>query len=230
MLMSIKDNLFRVRESLDNAVIKAGRKSGDVELMAVSKTKPLEMVLEAYQAGQRVFGENRVPEAHEKAAMLPDDVRLEMIGHLQSNKVGSAVETFSCIQTVDSVKLAEKLESRCVSSNRKMDVLLQLKTSDEISKTGMTSYEMLLETVQLLSGMTCLSIRGLMTIAPFTDDEAVVRKAFADCREARDKLVSQFPSLDFSLLSMGMTSDFEWAVQEGSTQVRIGSAIFGVRS
>jgi len=219
-----------VRESLNNAAIKAGRSAEDVELMAVSKTKPLAMLMEAYEAGQRVFGENRVPEAHDKAVQLPSDVRLEMIGHLQSNKLNTAVETFSCIQTLDSVKLAEKLESRCLSTNRKMDVLLQLKTSDEISKTGLTSFEMLLETVQVLSAMSCLSIRGLMTIAPFSDDEVVVRKAFAHCREARDKLAAQFPEQDFSRLSMGMTSDFEWAVQEGSTQVRIGSAIFGVRS
>ena len=228
--MSIKDNLARVRESLNEAALKAGRKTDDVALMAVSKTKPLELIKEAYEAGQRLFGENRVLEAKEKFALMPDDIRLEMIGHLQTNKLNPAVDAFDCIQTLDSVRLAEKLEARCNIRDKCIDVLLQLKTSDEMSKTGLDSFDLLQETAEAVLGMSRLRITGLMTIAPFTDHELTVRKAFSDCREAKERLCQRFPELEMSVLSMGMSSDFEWAIQEGSTQVRIGSAIFGVRS
>ena len=228
--MSIKDNLARVRESLNDAAVKAGRKADEIALMAVSKTKPLELIKEAYEAGQRLFGENRVLEAKEKFALLPDDIRLEMIGHLQTNKIKPAVEAFHCIQTVDSVRLAEKLEARCSLRDVSIDVLLQLKTSEEMSKTGVVSFDLLQEAAETILGMSRLRITGLMTIAPFTDNEMIVRKAFSDCREARERLCLRFPELEMPVLSMGMSSDFEWAIQEGSTQVRIGSAIFGVRS
>ncbi len=227
--MSISDNLDRVRESLEKAVVKAGRSSGDVELMAVSKTKPLEMILEAYQAGQRVFGENRVMEAEEKFRQVPRDVRVELIGHLQSNKVKTAASAFHRIQTVDSLKLAEKLNRRCEESGKTLEILLQLKTSDEITKTGFETLDLLKEALDAILDMPHLSVRGLMTIAPFSRDEKVVRSAFASCREGRDKLESLYPELKLPVLSMGMSDDFAWAVLEGSTQVRIGSAIFGSR-
>ncbi len=228
--MSIKDNLARVRDSLNEAAVKSGRKADDIALMAVSKTKPLELIEEAYEAGQRLFGENRVLEAKEKFAFLPDDVRLEMIGHLQTNKLNPAVDVFDCIQTVDSIRLAEKLEARCCLRDRSIDILLQLKTSDEMSKTGLDSFDLLQNAAEAILGMSRLRITGLMTIAPFTDNELIVRKAFSDCREAKERLCLRFPELEMPVLSMGMSSDYEWAIQEGSTQVRIGSAIFGVRS
>ncbi len=228
--MSISENLERVKESLERAVQKAGRSSGEVELMAVSKTKPLEMIREAYQAGQRVFGENRVLEAEEKFRELPSDARVELIGHLQSNKVKTAVGVFHRIQTVDSLKLAGKLQSRCEDTGQALEVLLQLKTSEEETKTGFESLDSLRKGLELFLDSSSVKVCGLMTIAPFTNDEKTVRKAFAVCREARDLLEREYGGLSLPVLSMGMSDDFEWAVREGSTQVRIGSAIFGVRN
>ena len=227
--MSIKENLDRVRESLDRAVEKAGRKAGEVELMAVSKTKPLELIRQAYDAGQRVFGENRVLEAEEKFASLPRDVRVELIGHLQTNKVKTAVSVFTCIQTVDSARLAEKLNNRGTAEEKMMDILLQLKTSEEYSKTGFENFDLMKKAVDTILGFSGLKIRGLMTIAPFSRDEKIVRQAFSECRDTRDRLISLYPELELPILSMGMSGDYEWAVLEGSTQVRVGSAIFGDR-
>jgi len=227
--MSIKENLERVRASLNEAAVRAGREPSDIRLMAVSKTKPVELIREAYEAGQRLFGENRVQEASDKFAQLPEEARVELIGHLQTNKIRTAAETFSCIQTVDSLRMAEKLASRCSAAGRTMDVLLQLKTSDEETKTGFFSPGVLEEAAGRIRELDSLRLRGLMTIAPFTDDEKTVREAFAACRTTRDSLVSLYPDQDFSVLSMGMSSDYEWALLDGATLVRIGSAIFGVR-
>ena len=227
--MSISENLERVKESLERAVQKAGRSSGEVELMAVSKTKPVEMILEAYQAGQRVFGENRVIEAEEKFQKIPSDARVELIGHLQSNKIKTAASVFHRVQTIDSLKLVEKLHKRCEEIDRPLEVLLQLKTSQEVTKTGFENLDALRETLDTILDRPYLKVCGLMTIAPFTDDETTVRRAFAVCREARDRLESHYGNLKLPVLSMGMSDDFEWAVLEGSTQVRVGSAIFGAR-
>ena len=188
------------------------------------------MIREAYQAGQRVFGENRVLEAEEKFRDLPSDARVELIGHLQSNKVKNAVNVFHRIQTLDSLKLARKLHSRCKDTSRSLEILLQLKTSEEVTKTGFESLDSLREALEFLQESPFIKVCGLMTIAPFTDDEKTVRSAFASCREARDRLEGEYRGLSLPVLSMGMSDDFGWAVLEGSTQVRIGSAIFGVRN
>ena len=226
---TVKDNLEAVRASIESAALKAGRKAGDVSLMAVSKTKPLDLVREAYDAGHRLFGENRVAEAAEKFAALPGDAEVHLIGHLQKNKIKAAVPVFHCIESLDSIELARKLAAACEAAGQTVDVLLQLKTADEGGKTGFALEEEILDAAGWIREQKSLRIRGLMTIAPFTDDEKAVRGAFARCRTLQEKLLSLYRDVDFSCLSMGMSSDYEWAVQEGSTLIRVGTAIFGGR-
>jgi pyridoxal phosphate enzyme (YggS family) len=232
--MSIRENLEKLNNSIEAAALKAGRSSSEIRLMAVSKTKPLELIREAYDAGQRLFGENRVAEAQEKFASLPEDVDLHLIGHLQRNKVKTGLSVFDCIQSLDSRELAEKLVQNYKNQIHEMKdlpirVLLQLKTAEEGSKTGFSSEEEIIETAGWLREQQGVRIEGLMTIAPVTDDESVVREAFARCRILQEKLMSLYRDQDFSVLSMGMSSDFEWAVLEGSTLLRVGSALFGGR-
>lgn len=227
--MSIIENLERVRESVDRAAEKAGRSPSDIALMAVSKTKPARMIREAYEAGQRLFGENRVAEAAEKFAELPSDAEVHLIGHLQKNKAKQAVRTFHCLQSLDSEALAGRLIRYCKENDTTLRVLLQLKTADEGGKTGLETEDALVELAGRLREQDALVVNGLMTIAPFTDEEAVVRGAFARCRRLRERLVSLYPDQDYSTLSMGMSSDYEWAIMEGSTLLRVGSAIFGGR-
>jgi pyridoxal phosphate enzyme (YggS family) len=229
MGMSINHNLEIVRESVDRAADRAGRNPSDIALMAVSKTKPVEMIREAYEAGQRLFGENRVAEAAEKFAELPSDAEVHLIGHLQKNKAKQAVGTFDCLQSLDSEALADRLIRYCKESDATLRVLLQLKTADEGGKTGLETEDALVELAGKLREQDGLEVNGLMTIAPFTDDERTVREAFARCRRLQERLVTLYPDQDYSTLSMGMSSDYEWAVMEGSTLLRVGSAIFGSR-
>ncbi len=229
MFMTIRENLEKIRETVDRAAEKTGRNPSDIELMAVSKTKPVDMIREAYEAGQRLFGENRVAEAAEKFALLPGDAEVHLIGHLQKNKAKQAVSAFRCIQSLDSEALAERLIRFCSDSDTSLKVLLQLKTADEGGKTGLDTEEALIELAGKLREQDALKVSGLMTIAPFTDDEGTVREAFARCRRLQERLVSLYPDQDYSVLSMGMSSDYEWAVREGSTLLRVGSAIFGSR-
>lgn len=226
---SIKENLDEIRKSIEKAADRAGRASSEVVLMAVSKTKPLELIQEAYDAGQRLFGENRVSEAAEKFAQLPDDTDLHLIGHLQSNKIKTAVPAFDCVESVDSFELARKLAANCEKNSKVMRVLLQLKTAEEGGKTGFSSESEIIEAAGWIREQKSLKVEGLMTIAPFIDDEREVRTAFARCRNLQEKLMSLYRDQDYSCLSMGMSSDFEWAIQEGSTLIRVGTAIFGGR-
>lgn len=226
---SIKNNLEEVRNSIEKAAAAAGRPSSDVALMAVSKTKPLELIQEAYDAGQRLFGENRVSEAAEKFAQLPDDTDLHLIGHLQSNKIKTAVPAFDCIESLDSFELSKKLAAHCERNKKVMRVLLQLKTAEEGGKTGFSSEKEIIEAAGWIREQKFLKVEGLMTIAPFTSDETEVRCAFARCRNLQEKLMSLYRDQDYSCLSMGMSSDYEWAIQEGATLIRVGTAIFGGR-
>lgn len=226
---SIKENLDEIRNLIEKATSRSGRASSDVVLMAVSKTKPLELIQEAYDAGQRLFGENRISEAADKFAKIPDDADLHLIGHLQSNKIKIAVPAFDCVESVDSFELAQKLASNCEKNGKVMRVLLQLKTAEEGGKTGFSSETEIIEAAGWLREQRSLKVEGLMTIAPFTSDEIEVRTAFARCRNLQEKLMSLYRDQDYSCLSMGMSSDFEWAIQEGSTLIRVGTAIFGGR-
>lgn len=201
--------------------------------MAVSKTQPPERIREAYAAGQRLFGENRVQEFAAKAGVLQDlrDAEWHMIGHLQTNKAGKTVELFDAVDSVDTLKLAEKLNSAARSVGKKLRVLIEINVGGEAAKSGISAESHELE--QLLAAaprLEALVFRGLMTVPPFTEDPEGARPYFRKLRELRDAIAStQLPAVALDELSMGMSHDFEIAIEEGSTCVRVGTAIFGAR-
>ena len=201
--------------------------------MAVTKTHPPEGIREAYAAGLRLFGENRVQEFDAKAVALADLEAAEwhMIGHLQTNKAAKAVDLFAAVDSVDSVKLAEKLDAAARKLNRKLPVLIEVNIGGEMAKSGVApespDWEALLLAAPRLEG---LEYRGLMTVPPFTDDPEDARPYFCRLRELRDATgARKLPAVALDVLSMGMSHDFEVAIEEGSTSVRVGSAIFGER-
>jgi len=227
---SISLNIERILRDIDETAKGCGRNPDDIQLMAVSKTKPMEMLREAYAGGMRLFGENRVQEGVEKRKELPSDARIELIGHLQSNKVKQAVGNFSCIQSVDSLKLAGKIDKRAGELGLVQDILLELKTAEEDkAKTGFASVDGLLEALDEVAAMKNLRVRGLMTIAPFVQDEKIIRESFRLCRQVFERAAREDRLDRFDTLSMGMSGDFKIAIEEGATLVRVGSSIFGTR-
>jgi PLP dependent protein len=231
--MSITDNVAAVRERMARAAARVGRDPGSVVLMAVSKTVEPERIAQAYAAGVRVFGENRVQEFETKAAALRElkEARWHLIGHLQSNKARKAAEIFSAIDSVDSLRLAEKLNQAAASTGRKVDVLIEIKTGSEESKAGITLDSPELQSLLLAAPrLEHLQVHGLMTVPPFTEDPEAARPYFRLLRDLRDQIAShRLPGIRMEMLSMGMSHDFEIAIQEGSTCVRVGTAIFGAR-
>ncbi len=234
VLMSIAANLAEIRERIARAAKRAGRNPDDVALMAVTKTQPAPRIIEAYEAGQRLFGENRVQEFAEKFGALAklQGAKFHMIGHLQSNKAAKAAEIFHAVDSVDSAKLAERLNTAAEKLGRTLDVLIEINIGGEGAKTGIAPESAELE--EILSGAPewkSLRIRGLMTVPPFTEDPEGARPYFRRLRELRDRLAArQLPAVGLDQLSMGMSHDFEVAIEEGSTCVRIGTAIFGERA
>ncbi len=232
--MSISENIAAVRERIDKAARLAGRPPEEIALMAVSKTHPQEKILEAYAAGLRLFGENRVQEFSAKAEALAHlrDADWHMIGHLQTNKAAKTVELFHVIDSVDSLKLAEKLDASAHKLGKKLDVLIEINVGGEVAKSGVVSDTPELEALLLAAPrLEALAFRGLMAVPPFTDDPQRARPYFRKLRELRDKISARrLPAIDMTQLSMGMSHDFEVAIEEGSTCVRVGTAIFGERS
>jgi len=232
--MSIANNLAEVRERIDAAARRAGRRPEEIALMAVSKTFPATRIREAYDAGARLFGENRVQEFAGKIDSLRDlrDAEFHLIGHLQSNKAAKAVAVFSAVDSVDSLRLAQKLNASAQQSGNRISVLIEINVGGEIAKSGVAPGSHELE--EILSGaqtMPHLEFRGLMTVPPFTSDPQQARPYFRRLRELRDQIAARkLPVIDLNALSMGMSHDFEAAIEEGSTCVRIGTAIFGVRA
>ncbi len=200
-----------------------------VALIAVSKTHPVEAIREAYDAGQRTFGENRPQELVAKATELPNDVRWHLIGHLQTNKVRHVLPHVEMIESVDSARLAEIIEAEAAKINKTVDILLEIHVASEESKTGWAWDELLAYVVSgVLQKMPHIRVRGVMGIASNTSDETTVRRDFATLREYKNLLAPHFTTA-FDTLSMGMSHDYTLAIEEGATQVRIGSAIFGNR-
>lgn len=226
----IAKNVETVREGIERACARAGRNPEEVRLMAVTKTKPREDAEAAYEAGIRVFGENRIFEARDKYEGFYSDAELHLIGHMQTNKAKTAAELFGCVQSIDKTKTAAELEKRCAALGKKMDILLEVNTSGEQSKFGFTDEDDLLRNLEVILNFRHLKMRGLMTIAPFTDDVAAVRDSFRRLKDLHDRTAVMFPDLLLDTLSMGMSSDYETAVEEGSTLVRVGSVIFGERN
>jgi len=231
--MSIAENIARLGERITAAARGAGRNPGDITLMAVSKTQPPEKIREAYDAGLRVFGENRVQEFSGKIAALQDLHHAEwhMIGHLQTNKATKAVELFRAVDSVDSVKVAERLDAAARGLDRKLDVLVEINVGGEAAKSGVAPESRELEELLLAAPrLQALVFRGLMTVPPFTDNPEGARPYFQTLRELREAIAARkLPAIATDQLSMGMSHDFEVAIEEGSTCVRVGTAIFGER-
>jgi pyridoxal phosphate enzyme (YggS family) len=231
--MSISENIAAVRQRLTAAARRAGRSPDEIALMAVTKTVPPERIQEAYSAGLRVFGENRVQEFVAKASALADlrEADWHMIGHLQTNKASKAAELFAGVDSVDSVKLAERLDGAAAKLGKKLSALIEVNVGGETAKSGIAPDSPELEELLLAApSLESLAFRGLMTVPPFTEDPEAARPYFRRLRELRDAIAARkLPSVNMHVLSMGMSHDFEVAIEEGSTCVRVGTAIFGQR-
>jgi len=225
---TIAANLERVRNEVADACAHAQRPMQEVALMAVSKMHPAEAILEAYASGQRLFGENRVQEAQAKApqVLALDGLELHLIGPLQNNKTAKAAEIFHAVDTLDSVKTAERLNSAAAALGRTLRVLIEVKLSHEESKHGLAPQE-LPALLAAVAPLAHLRVEGLMTVPPWSEDAETARPYFQQLRTLRDENIAAYPTL--TCLSMGMSNDFSVAIEEGSTCVRIGTAIFGKR-
>ncbi|MHC6204467.1 YggS family pyridoxal phosphate-dependent enzyme [Breznakiellaceae bacterium SP9] len=229
--MSIIENLAQVREAIARAEERAGQAAGTVRLVAVSKFHPAAAVAEAIAAGQTLFGESRVQEAVPKFAALSAQgfsAQLHLIGSLQRNKVKTVLGAVSCIQSVDRLALACEIEKQACALGKRVEILFEYHTG-EASKSGFVSEAALFECLEAVSAMQFVIPKGFMTIAPFTDDAACIRTSFRTLRRVAAAAQQRFPSLPLRELSMGMSSDYEIAIEEGATLVRIGTAIFGER-
>ncbi len=227
-MVSIADNLERVREKIAQVAAKAGRAVEDIELVAISKTHDAAKVREAIEADQTLFGESRVQEARVKIPELPSNLRWHFVGHLQKNKIRHALPLFELVHSVDSLALAKDINRIAEEDGLHPRVLLEVNVAGEGSKFGFTP-EKLREDFESLLALPRLSILGLMTIPPIADEAEASRKYFVELRELRERLQTEF-HVDLAQLSMGMTQDFPVAVEEGATLVRVGTAIFGERS
>jgi pyridoxal phosphate enzyme (YggS family) len=231
--MSIAENLSAIHKRIAAAAARAGRRPDHVALMAVTKTNPPERIIEAYAAGHRLFGENRVQEFTEKVGALGNlrDADFHMIGHLQSNKAGKAVEVFHAIDSLDSAKLGDRLNAAAAGLDKTVGVLIEINIGGEEAKSGIAPDSSELEEIlQAAPGWSHLLLKGLMTVPPFSQDPEGARPYFRRLRELRDQLAARnLPAVSFEQLSMGMSHDFEVAIEEGSTCVRVGTAIFGER-
>lgn len=223
----IAENLQLLKNRIDKICSSVNRNPNEIKLIAVSKTFGVDSINEAKDAGQLDFGENKAQELVSKFDILQNEVTWHFIGHLQKNKVKYAVRTADYIHSVDSLSLAEEIQKYSEKFGKKQKILIQAKTSEEESKSGVVDKEELIKIAEYCSKASNLDLIGLMTIAPFTDDQNLIRKSFGDLRKLKEEMNSK--GFGISELSMGMTSDYEIAIEEGATMLRIGSAIFGAR-
>ncbi|MCC8024337.1 MAG: YggS family pyridoxal phosphate-dependent enzyme [Clostridium sp.] len=225
----IKTQLEEVREHVEAACLRAGRKPSEVTLIAVSKTKPVPMLKEAYDCGARDFGENKVQEIVTKKPELPEDIRWHMIGHLQRNKVNQVIDKAVLIHSVDSLRLAQQIESDAARKGLDVDILLEVNVAREESKYGFLMEEVE-EAVMTIKDFPHVHIKGLMTIAPFVENPEENREIFKKLFDfAVDIGSKNIDNVTMDVLSMGMTGDYEVAIEEGATMVRVGTGIFGAR-
>jgi len=226
----IRNNLKRLLDDIRNIKEKNNIKH-DIKLVAVSKTFPVEYIKEAYNAGQKVFGENRVQEAEEKINILKNlDIEWHLVGVLQKNKVNKAVPLFDLIHSIDSFELAQKVSKKAIDINKVQDILIQVNTSGESTKSGFKlDYSLIRDEVAKILELKGVRVRGFMTIGPLTDDRDLIKNSFKQLREMRDSIQKEL-KVDLIELSMGMSSDYDIAILEGATIIRVGSLIFGKRS
>lgn len=226
----LKENLTKVEENIQKACDKAGRKRSEVTLIAVSKTKPVEMLQEIYDEGMREFGENKVQEMCEKMELMPQDIKWNMIGHLQTNKVKYIIGKTSLIHSVDSLKLAEEIQKQAVKHDVTADILVEVNIANEESKFGISKDETI-QMVRDIAKLDHLKIKGLMTIAPFVEDPEDNRLYFREIKQLSVDINNQnIDNVSMDVLSMGMTGDYMVAIEEGATMVRVGTGIFGERN
>lgn len=229
MADEIKTNILNIRERIAAAATRAGRDPGTIQLMAVSKTVEPERIRQALDAGITLLGENYVQEAREKIPTVGRPAVWHMIGHLQTNKVKYVVNLFDWIHSVDRLELARELDKRAGQRSRRLNVLVEVNVSGEASKNGAAPRQVL-ELVRQVSVLPNVSVRGLMTMPPYSDDPENSRPYFQALRKLRDEIrAASIPGISMAELSMGMTDDFEVAIEEGATMIRVGRAIFGER-
>ena len=228
-MAGIKENIEHIRSRIENVVEKSGRGTDEVKLVVVTKTVEPERIKEAISWGIDIIGENRVQEAEEKFCQITEKVEKHLVGHLQTNKAKKAVELFDLIQSVDSVRVAEEISKRAIEKQKIMDVLVEVNTSSEKTKFGIEPNQALwlIETISKFEG---IKIKGLMTIGLFSDNPEDTRPCFKKLKTLFEEIKSaNIPNVEMRYLSMGMTSDFEVAIEEGSNMVRVGTGIFGPR-
>lgn len=225
----VKENLTKVQSRIEAACRRSGRNPKEVTLIAVSKTKPVSMLSEAYETGIRNFGENKVQELCEKYQSLPEDIHWHMIGHLQRNKVKQVIGKTVLIHSVDSFKLAEQIEEAAAKSGITVNILLEVNVAEEESKFGFKLVETE-DAIHKIAKLPHVSIKGLMTIAPFVENSEENRPIFKKLNQLYvDMQRKNIDNVNMVVLSMGMTGDFETAIEEGATMVRVGTGIFGTR-
>lgn len=225
----IREQLQEVEARIEAACARAGRKREDVTLIAVSKTKPVEALREAYDLGIRVFGENKVQELTEKYDALPGDIRWHMIGHLQTNKVKYIIDKAELIHSVDSIRLAEAIEKEAAKRERTVRILAEVNVAEEESKFGIRMDEAI-PFIEKIAGYPHIQVCGLMTIAPFVENPEENRPIFKNLHKLSvDIAHKNIDNVNVNILSMGMTNDYEVAIEEGATMVRVGTGIFGAR-
>ncbi|MGB8657383.1 MAG: YggS family pyridoxal phosphate-dependent enzyme [Candidatus Zixiibacteriota bacterium] len=228
-MSGIRENIQDVRSRIEKAAQKSGRSAGEIKLVAVTKTVEPERIKEAIGCGIGIIGENRIQEAEEKFKEITEKVEKHLVGHLQTNKAKRAVELFDLIQSVDSLHLAEEISKRASQSGKVMDVLVEVNTSGEKTKFGVEPEETL-SLIESISGLEGIRVEGLMTVGLFSDDAEAARPCFRKLGTLFEEIKqANVSSVEMRYLSMGMTSDFEVAIQEGSNMVRIGTGIFGAR-
>lgn len=226
----VKENLATVEERIRQACQRAGRREDEVTLIAVSKTKPIELIREALDYGKREFGENKAQELKEKYEALPGDIRWHFIGHLQTNKIKYILGRACLIHSVDSFHLAEAIERECQKRELEADILVEVNVAQEESKFGLRT-EDTLDLVQKIAKFSHIHIRGLMTIAPYVENPEENREVFRQLKQLSvDIGAKNIDNVDMSVLSMGMTGDYQVAIEEGATHVRVGTGIFGERN
>jgi pyridoxal phosphate enzyme (YggS family) len=229
MLINISDNINTIKQRIVSAAVKCGRDPDSIKLLAVTKTILTEYIIKAIDAGITMFGENYVQEAKEKIAVLGQRAQWHMIGHLQTNKAKYAVNLFDYIHSVDRLELAQELDKRAGLIGRKINILIEVNVSGEKTKNGIPATTAI-DLIKVTSKLENISVRGLMTMAPYSNDPENARPYFSALRNLRDNISrQQILGIQMEELSMGMTDDFEVAIEEGATIVRIGRAIFGKR-
>ena len=224
----ISENLKKVEEKIAEICTKCGRNSSEIKLIAVSKTQPVEVINKALKAGLKELGENKAQELRNKSELITGDFRWHFIGHLQTNKVKYVINAADYIHALDSIKLAEEINRKAEQIGKTQNVLLEIKTSNEETKFGLQNEEEIFKVSEFCKNSPNLSLVGLMTMAAFTDDRKIVRNCFIKLRELKDRINKHGYGL--TELSMGMTNDYDLAIEEGASMLRIGTAIFGEKN